>query len=123
MRYGWPIPTRSESGYRQYDHQTVENIKRVAAIHAVGVPLIDLIKDGKTYFPTVLAQKPKKPRYKFDMVPLPTNPQAQRIRAELEQAIKDGREGKIQEILAQKDLLRPSERHCAILDVLRAAGR
>lgn len=122
-RYGWPNPPRNDSGYREYPAHMIPELIRVRTLHETGTSLMDLIKDGLPCFPVALIEKPSKPQYDFSAVPQPVTPHAQKIRQDLEQAIKDGREGAIQAILAQKELLRPSERECAILAVLRAAGR
>lgn len=67
VRYGWPSPPRSASGYRVFSPSLVDLLRRVVAERAAGTPISDIIVDG---IPRLHDQLPQ-PRLRVNLAGLP----------------------------------------------------
>jgi hypothetical protein len=116
-RYGWPKPERRQQYHRRYSRNQVETLRLVAAQLARGKTIGEVLRDPVL---RILdgghALPPKGPvaPLTFDHIPPPATPEGQRLRKQLEVALRLGESGKIQALIAQAPLIRPSDRFAAI---------
>lgn len=109
-RYGWPTPPRDENGYRIFNKTLINDLKRVKNLLETGVPVGEVIKDGKLYFPVKLVPKKIKPKHDWSSLPSPKTIEGWELRAKMEEAIEIQNWGKVEEIKALALRLRASER-------------
>jgi DNA-binding transcriptional MerR regulator len=123
LRYSWPNPVRHDNGYRAYPPQMVDDLKRIAERHRAGVPVRDLIQDGRPVLPEIKVRRPLR-RLSLDYTRSLGGPHqdgmAQQLRKELVLVLETRRLGQVHELLQQATwrLRRDDEIHCCLLPIV-----
>lgn len=86
-RYGWPRPQRRENGYRVYDYQQIEELKRIAELVRQGHTISSLIEDGAPVIPRQQTAS-ESPYARLDALPLPIQGRAREAHATLINALR-----------------------------------
>lgn len=86
-RYGWPNPHRSKGGQRMYPESLIADIKSMQARRLKGIPISDLIRDGKPVPEDAPLPRRKAPPVSYADLPQPESRQGQIVfRTVLKQA-------------------------------------
>jgi hypothetical protein len=87
LRYGWPNPRRKANGYRTYQSEQIEDLKRVAELVKNGMPISRIIVGGAPQWPASDACQPS-PRQltKTRLLPAPPNAPESLLHRDLIQA-------------------------------------
>jgi hypothetical protein len=121
VRYGWPSPRRSASGYRLFTRHEVEQIRWVWKMVRAGHHLFDLIVDGCCLMPAAaVGHHPVD--LDFSRLPGPRSREAQCLRADLIAAIIRRQPGQVRFAIAARVRLAPVDREAAVDGVLRLAA-
>jgi len=97
-RYGWPKPQRRQNGYRIYDYQQIEELKRIAELVRQGHAISSLIKDGNPVIPRQHAPM-ESPYARLGSLPLPIHGEARRFHADLLSALRHQQYGAIRTLI------------------------
>ncbi len=122
QRYGWPKPDRLDNGYRCYTTRQVEALVVVKTLLEGGRSIADIMYDPKLGIiegnvPDLRPAKRVVPTYDFSSIAQPTSPDGQRLRAQMEDAVRCGNCGAMARVEAEAMRLRPAERDLAFTAV------
>lgn len=118
LRYGWPCPRRDpDNGYRRYDPELIEDIKRVMFLVSKGRNLRDLIDDNGCLCP-MLPSPPKAERVPvgvYAMLPIPETSRGVEARREMVKALDAEDAAKVCKLLQEITTVHPCDRVTAVM--------